>query len=312
MGGRLFTGIVAIVALSAAAGPARAQQVEPDVEPAPGGAVETGTAVDARPEGPRGQVGLELSFYLDGGEGSDLFAFVPTVGGWYLITDEIAASLEWGFPFVSITPDGESGDSRFNVGNPFLAGWYVVPDLDVHLRFGLGLALPVANIPDLDGLADPEPFLAGAAYTAALFMNGLYDPWLWAPETFSIVVPGRVEKRFDEILVAGDAALGILIPTEGDDRDTELVFQFAGEFGYTIGLATVGARLQGVWVMTSAQDVSTDEDDDFQLSFEPFARFDLGPAFAYARFTMNVDEPGGFSFDDNGIWGLHVGGGANL
>ena len=262
-------------------------------------------------EAPRGQVGLELSFFGDSEETVDTFVFVPRIFGWYMIADQIAGSLEWGFPFISFSPEMGDGESRFNVANPFLAGWYVLDSPDYHARFGLGLALPAANIPEGDLLGDPDVFLAALGYSYAAFMDGLYDLWLWVPETFSIVVPGRFEKRFDSFLVGGDAALGVLIPTEGDDRDTEVAFQFAGEFGYVAGMATVGARLQGVWLMT-AEDAPDGDDDDFQLSFEPFARFDFGPAFASVRVTMNLDEPGGFAFDDDGVYGVHIGGGANL
>ena len=68
-----------------------------------------------------------------------------------------------------------------------------------------------------------------------------------------------------------------------------------------------GARLPFTWIPTDSGSSST------FLSFEPFVRFDVSEAaFLNARFTLNIDEPLGFSFDDGKVWALHLGFGAAI
>lgn len=272
-----------------------------------GPAPEAGTESAPAGEMPNGQVGLDVTLFSGSqglGFGAEVsqFLLVPRVWGWYAITPEVAASLDWGFPFVSVSPEMGDSESGFHAGNPFLAGWYVLPLDDMHGRVGAGVAPPLASVPD-----DPtDATTAALAYDGALLANGLMNPWLWAPETLSFAIPGRLEKRIGgNILVGGDLAFAVLIPTGDREGDTDVFMQSAGEFGYAAGPGTFGARLQGGWIVTA-------DGDNFQLSVEPFARFDFGRAFAQARFTLNLDEPGGFAFDDGRYWGLHVGGGVNL
>ncbi len=56
----------------------------------------------------------------------------------------------------------------------------------------------------------------------------------------------------------------------------------------------------------------SDDGDNAQLAIEPYARFNFGVPFVRVGFLMNLDEPRGFAFSENGIWGLRVEGGASL
>jgi hypothetical protein len=98
----------------------------------------------------------------------------------------------------------------------------------------------------------------------------------------------------------------MLLPTGDDDRDAELELTVAPGVGFWVTRDTLlGARLGLFWILT-------EEGDNAQLSFEPNFRHYFGDAFIQARFTVNLDEPAGFSFDPGGFWGLHVGGGVSF
>ena len=120
----------------------------------------------------------------------------------------------------------------------------------------------------------------------------------------SIVAPGRFEYG-DKLVLGGDAALGLHIPTNG--ADVEMGIQIDPSLGYFVTDTTlIGARLPFVWMFTETGDYAT------QLAFEPYARFDIDPGFIATRFTLNIDDPLGFSFDGGKLWAIHVGGGAHF
>jgi hypothetical protein len=79
--------------------------------------------------------------------------------------------------------------------------------------------------------------------------------------------------------------------------------------GYLTGPWIVGGRLPIFWGIT---------DLDTQFAIEPFARYDFGNLFASTRFTLNLDDPWGFSFESNDgfggskIWAWHFAVGGTL
>jgi hypothetical protein len=53
-------------------------------------------------------------------------------------------------------------------------------------------------------------------------------------------------------------------------------------------------------------------DDDAQFAFEPFVRYDVGNLFLSTRFSLYLDDPYGFSFDQGNIWAWHFAVGGTL
>jgi hypothetical protein len=119
------------------------------------------------------------------------------------------------------------------------------------------------------------------------------------------VTPSRVEYG-DQFVGTGDGQLGLHIPTDGGD--VEVSVQINPGFGYYVQpTVLIGARLPFVWFPTE-----TGSDATF-LALEPYGRFDVSEtAFVNARFTLNLDEPLGFSFDEGKVWALHIGGGGTF
>jgi hypothetical protein len=96
-----------------------------------------------------------------------------------------------------------------------------------------------------------------------------------------------------------------MIDTADADRDAEVPIQIAVEGGARLGrMFVLGGRFQTVFWATD-QDLT-------QLALVPFVRLEGESGFGYLRMTINLDEPYGFAFDDDGIWGLHAGGGARF
>jgi hypothetical protein len=186
--------------------------------------------------------------------------------------------------------------------------------------------LPLANIPDVYHSRDRRhAFVAYLAYATVGAARGAWDLWLWLPETMSLVVPFRLEKRLATSIELGvDAGLAILIPIADNEGGTDLFLQAAGDLAFLLSpRVRLGFRLQFGWVVTDDEDhrrpdytdllfsqIDGRRHDDFQLSFEPYVRGYVGQSgFLQARLVINLDEPAGFGFDDDGVWGLFLGGG---
>ncbi|HEX6765216.1 MAG TPA: hypothetical protein VF103_07050, partial [Polyangiaceae bacterium] len=108
----------------------------------------------------------------------------------------------------------------------------------------------------------------------------------------------------DQFVGTADAAVAVLIPTDGGDVDVAL--QLDPGFGYYVSEnVLIGARLPFVWVVTQSG-------DNAQVAIEPYGRLDFGSAFANARFTLNIDDPLGFAFDEGKVWAIHIGGGGSF
>ncbi len=261
----------------------------------------TGAGLSLSPE-QRGRFWGELGFHTQ----EALTVWVPVLGGGYKLTDSL--ELELVLPFVYASRDaidprtGTFEDrSTFVSGDPFVGVNYLGGAGALRYKMGGGVALPFA--PDSD--AGHYVALRGASEIRAF-----QDDYLWLPRTMSLVAPLRVEYG-DRVLFGGDASLTISLPTgddePGDDgRDAALALTLAPGVAFWVTPKTLlGARLGLYWLMT-------EEGDNAQLSFEPNFRQHFGRGFFHARFTLNLDEPAGFSFNPGGFWGLHLGGGLSF
>jgi len=251
---------------------------------------------------PAGAIDFELglSSPADGIEGVSAWYVSPRLSARYAILDALELGLDWGVAVVSVSAGGES-ESKGRVGNPALSASYRLDLGSARLFVGGGVALPVAQLSDEDGLFDALALISAAA------IDGNRDFWRWLPETFSLYAPARYEVMLgDAVRVTADGAFAVYIPTS-EGGEARLGIQLGGALAYVHDRSWVGVRLQ----LTSVQ-VNLDDVDLTQLSLVPEGRLDLGGGYLNGRLVVNLDQPYGFAFDTGRIWGVFVGGGVYL
>ena len=206
-----------------------------------------------------------------------------------------AFALEGTFGFLHIDP--AMGGSESAMTNPRLSAYWVGESPKTLIRVGAGLAPPLMD--DEDAGLGLTNWLAG----------GMQDLWKWAPNHLSLIPTFRIDgKNRDSFAWGADVEMNVLVPTE-DGFHTELHVQGGGDFTVLVHpVFHVGARLQMAWFATAEDS----DGDRFQLSTVPFMRFLFGAGFVEGRFVINIDEPGGFSFDDGKIWLFQIRGGARF
>ncbi len=275
------------------------------------------TSAFAQDDGPSflGNGGATFWFFtktVDAGppEGeSTVTSYQAEIFGSYEVMPKIDVTLDWGVTNTSIAPgEGDSVDD-FSMGNPFIAGHYAFMDnAGIKATAGLGIGIPLATLPEFD-LNDPaESAGRFSNLITAMSMRGMQALWLYAPDTLSVVVPVKVQAKYKSGLRAGgELAFGAFIPTgDSDDAETDMGLDLVVEASFKAGVVEPGMRLGLNYGLSS------DADDVTQMFVEPFVKADFGAGFARIGFSMNIDEPAGFAFDDEGFWGLNVGGGANF
>jgi hypothetical protein len=290
-----------------------------DTFAAPNGQLGAGLSI-ARAEGFRAYG--ELGFYTQGDsesqsgggftveQSSRLWSISAIVGGGYKISPELeleallplaffsySFSTSFDGPGDEFDTEDSDGSSDVAVGNLQLGVNYVRAEGPLRMKLGGALQYGLWTI-------DPSSEFARALAFGGVARGG-QDLSLWAPEVLSLVTPSRIEYG-GQVVFTGDGALGLHIPTNGND--TELSIQLTPGIGvYASETVLVGARVPFVWFPTESGSFAT------FLAFEPYGRFDIGEsAFLNARFTLNIDEPLGFSFDEGKIWSLHLGGGGTF
>jgi hypothetical protein len=216
------------------------------------------------------------------------------LGGGYKVTDSIELELVVPLVYASFTfPLLE--DSSFNMGNLYAGVNVLGGSGELKYKFGGGLGFPTSSASDI---GDAIAYSGGAGIHAA------QQFYLWAPENLTLNGIGRIEYG-NKVIFTGDAMLSIYFPTGDVSNDNELTIGLAPGIGAWLGDdALLGGRVL-VWYGSFG-------DDNAQLGVEPYFRYHFGDAFINARFTLNIDEPYGFSFDDGGLWGLHLGGGLSF
>ena len=226
------------------------------------------------------------------------------LGGGYKITPEVELEVivPMGFYDTSTTASASTDDfgdlssSGLAIGNLHLGANWLKRAGAFRMKLGAALEFGPWN-------SNPSADTVGALY-GGLLVRSQHDSGLWLPETFSIVTPSHIEFG-DDFVVTGDFGLGLHLSTGG--ADPQISVQLDPGIGYYASKdALLGVRLPIVAVPTS------DSDDKAQLAVEPFARVAIGSAFLNLRFTVNLDEPLGFAFDDGKVWALHLGGGGSF
>ncbi|MBX2814098.1 MAG: hypothetical protein KTR25_19975 [Myxococcales bacterium] len=216
--------------------------------------------------------------------------WVPSLHVLAELNHQLLLTADWGLTLIDTDAlTGTNADAL----NPFVALHFTSDFGRGRLRAGAGLSLPVA---DGEGPRGQEALATAAA------MRGNWDPWLYEADTMSFVVPARLEfYPSQNITIAADFAAFMLIPFVRDS--TQIGLQGAAEGIYHLRPLNLGVRIQGVRVEDDNPATS-----DTQASIEPFVGFRTGDVSLKAKFTINLSQPEGFAFDEDGIWGLHFSG----
>lgn len=284
LGAASFAAAIQLSALTAAA--------DPGNQPWTSSSGETGAGLGmAAPQA--GRFWGEAAFHTQEG----LTAFSPLLGaGFFIQPDlELEVMLPIAYASVDIAGDRESG---LRLGAPYAGINYVRAQNNLRFKVGGGLAW---NPVEVDTIESAVGLIAAEA------MRGRWDWWLWTAERVNLVAPFRLEYDISDVAVfGGDAGFDIAIPhgdDEGGGDEVIVILQLAPGIGFRLDPVILGARLSSVFFLAGAGD----EDDQFAL--EPYVRVLAGSGYFLARFTFNLDEPYGSSFQEDEIWGLHLGGG---
>ena len=262
------------------------------------------TSATARAE--LGHVGFDTGFHTQ----SDVTAFALVLDAGVRPMDNLEVGLTAPFAVGSvdkfpllwgISTGSEAGSAT---GNIMLGAAYVVGDsAATHSRIGLDVGLPLSRADD--ALADVVVLgMAVATY-------GLRNFWWYATDYVPVVVSGEVETATGPLFLLTDAAVGVLFPVRDradDNAGTDALLQLRGGAAFGSELINAGVKLGFAHYAGDGSD-----DDSTQLALEPFVRMsELGPLYGELSLTMNLDKPLGFAFDDQRVWGLHLGLGARF
>ncbi|MCY1002299.1 hypothetical protein OWM54_34615 [Myxococcus sp. MISCRS1] len=216
----------------------------------------------------------------------------PMLAAGFRLSEHSQLRLDWGLPYTSVDPAGAIEGRRSHLGSSnLLVGLHNVRafvDDTVFVRMGVGVAVPLARHQDADELDARRPETQDANYTTAAAVRGLADPWLWALDTTSVVLPMAVGLDLPGFQLRADVALGMLVPVSRTARDTHFVAQASLEAALGLGMLEPGARVQ---VVTPHLTEATWDGEDSRVSLEPFVRVRLGPAFARAGVRIDLGDP---------------------
>lgn len=239
-------------------------------------------------------------------DGGSITSLTPTLEGRFAIGEQFGIQVVLPFAFVSVSPDAGEGDSRFELANPTVAFEAV---LDRGGRGATivraGVALPLLSMPEVTGLADfSDLVLFSANSGAAIGTYGGFNLWRYMPESLGVFgeISGAVEA--DGLFMEFGAGLGFLIPTN-DDVDTEIAIQASAKMGFGSTIIPYFG-LGFVIIPTAYEDLDSGDEDAFQLGAQLGVIANLSGARIDLAAQLNIDNPFGFSFDDDGIFGLNL------
>lgn len=220
----------------------------------------------------------------------------------------------WGFSYVKFVTgrgdDNPQSNNPFRAGNPWVGVNYQGVKGQFSYRFGVGVALPVASLPD--DITTPDQVAAAAAYALAAATRGNTSYWLWDPHSISVIFPLFFERRKPSgFLWGANFSTGIMIACCGsrsarnNNQRNDAVVQMGAMMGYqAMKWLRVGSQFNVVILPKIPANQKT------QVSLEPYLRFGSDDGFTSVSLVINLDNPWGFSFDKEQVWGLRIGGGA--
>lgn len=271
-------------------------------------------AVDnKRSQWPPVRVSGELGFLASQNHGATSTWLSPLFHGWYRVSDMIAVSADWGFAMLNWAGIPESDETSLRSGNPFLAVHSVRQHGCTELRVGIGVSIPLASLPESYSDVPGERDFARELYRGTMAMRGMWDWWLWVPDSMSVALPVSWETAASsDWIFSGEIALASTVFLEGsyaysipidDTLQALLVIPVMGTIGYRIDPVIFSLGLRAVWIVNEGM---------IQTSTIPGVRLNLGIGFVQARFNLNLDKPFGFGAEplwSSKLWGLHLGGG---
>lgn len=236
----------------------------------------------------------EISYFTTSQNSLTGHALTLTLGGGYKVSRDVELVLGLAGEGIIQASGGATAD-QFAIGNALFGANYV-KSLSYQLRLKIGGALALGPWNQSDGTFTSE---GGAQALAGTATHAFQDAWYFDPLRVHVLIPARVEYDVGESFVLtadiqGDLGFGLSGTKSG------FLFIFApGAALWTSDMFVLGLR--------APLQFQTYLSDAAQVSLEPFVRFELGETgFLSTRFTMNLDEPYGFSFDSGRVWGLHV------
>jgi hypothetical protein len=146
------------------------------------------------------------------------------------------------FSAAFLSPSQGDSGSAFRVGNPSASFQFVLPiGRRGWLSLGIGLALPVASLPD-DRLTE-DGLAARAAYGFGMAVHGLWNAWNYLPERFSLYVPVEIELGSARFRYAGEMAVAQAFYIGDGDADEVTIWQIGARIqAYVSRSVSFGAR----------------------------------------------------------------------
>lgn len=264
-----------------------------------------GTSHAAEPElylGRGTHLRVELGMGYAGDSDLSILSLTPTVEGRFAIARNLGIQAVLPTLYVNAWTD-DDGDDDFAIGNPSAAFEVLFDDRPTHVTLArFGLTLPLLSVPSAQlGRAFARIFNVALAAGS----RGGLDLWRYAPETFSLFAEVQGSHAFDELFVEFRGGLGALIGTD-EDSETELVIQALGRLGYGAGAVRPFIGVTMLVVPTEYRSAADQDNDVFQLGVQLGLIAQLGSSRLDFHLHLNIDEPMGFSFDDDGIFGAQV------
>ncbi len=257
----------------------------------------------------RGEMSLWTSTFVGHPEGGKLVSVSPLVRGHYDFVRDWGAHFEMPLSYVETTTPSDPGGAVLRFGNVTAGAHHRFRAAATSGVIGLGVAVPTAWVPN--DVPDVEQDTMRKAFNTSAATYGGTKLWLWAPERLSIIVSGGASHRFAQAVDAFvEASIAPMIPVGDEGTNVDLfVDGRVGAAWVLPELLTLGIAFDLAWLPTGGLFATT---DPVQTALEVFGRVWLDTLFFGAAFTMNIDDPAGFAFNDGGIWGLHLGVGARF
>lgn len=221
---------------------------------------------------------------------------------------------------IPLAPGADRTSTSFGIGNPTASASGVLPlgDKGAWLSGGVGFALPLALIEDEPETIEEanDALSRGIALSLTMLAHGMWDPWRYAPNTFSVYFPLEIEGGTERVRVGAELAVARLIYVGKSDVQDDLTFaQFGGRVQATVSQrASLGLRLRVAHQVSPGNDPDIEDDEDMtQLSLEPFVEVEAGERMLFgAGWIVNLDEPAGPTSENLFVWGLRASLGVKL
>ena len=230
--------------------------------------------------------------------GAAVLALSPLASGYLYLTDLVYVEIiAGGVGTVNLTDDDVDLESRGDVdvrfGNPYLGVGFFTEGSGRQIDITTGLTVPLASTE------------GAASYAFAEGMRGGADPWLWAPRRLAPVVGGSIRQRMQGGFILGGELQMAAMSWFGDGEQDAIYVLQTGIVAST-SLSEdfdIGTRAQGV----VGRSLGNQGQRGFQTAAEIFAELEVGDQTYHARLTVPINNPYGFGFSSDGVWGLHIG-----